>query len=844
VNLSYLVDGNVATEWVGDANAVDPSFTIDLGTVTTVGAISITWGEVPATAAYESQNAAKFKIERSEDGVNWLAFDYTPAYSYIFDGSAFGWPVMQIDVPEVNTLEYEGHTVKELIGGGGASYFDFATFSMIEAYPVPAIRYLRFTTTEKMRSSLSSAGILPPKIQEIRLYTEGSSAVGNSTVQKYTLDPSKADLTFRTELHNSGSSAASATVSGVITPGNIPFSGTFTIPGGRTQSVEIPGIVINSPDLWWPNTYGDQPLYTADVQVSVNGAPSDSRSFQFGVREFTYPIAGNYLTLFCNGTRIVAKGGNWGMDDGLKLNRAEDYDNKVRLTAEENLVMIRNWVGQTNNEEFYKACDKYGMLVWDDFWLANPADGPDPSDDDMFVLNAIDKVKRYRYHAAQTVYVGRNESNPPEPLNTRLDQVTKDYDGTRIYFPNSAVAPVGSGGGYALRDPKQYFNDVPDVVLRSETGIPNVPDYESIVKFLSPENQWPISESWALHDFTFYMNGPANTYIQALKSYKDLNFTDVPAIGQTWGQTPDLTATDNPAFLAYRDQISTMARELAEEISLKEFAQIAQMINYENHRGLFEGLTAKRSNGFLMWMSQPSFPSFMWQTYDYYMAANGGYFGVKAANQPTHAFIDPRDDRILLSNSTTKHYQNVKTTFKLYDLNGVLRSTEEFVTADLEPDAYGIVLKAQADFSASPTDVLFFKLIVTDENGAVLGENLYWYNKFNTTTEYQNYRALDTLADVALDASVSTPVILPNGNYQYTISIANDTSIPALQARIKTVVASTGADVLPVFYSDNYVCLMPGDAKTITAEFNPKYLDGGTPSFLLDGFNIPEATIR
>jgi hypothetical protein len=833
-----ILDENPKSGWVMGKNIGD-SFTVDLGKATTVGSITIDWGEVPDTAAYETQNAKKFKLESSVDGVNWTSFDAFPGGNV-----NTGYWGMRYASPTTGTAVFTGYNVSNAIAGPTATVLmDFSAYGM-GMYPVSvsaatAIRYIRFTTVELMNSVNSSHGLVPPKIQDIKVYAESTSIVGQSMVRTYDLDDSKANLTFRTEVKNSSMSSATAVVSGVITPGNIPFSKTIALPAGATQTVMIPNIVINNPELWWPNTYGDQFLYTADVQVSMNDAVADTKSFRFGVREFTYPTDGNLLTLYCNGTRIVAKGGNWGMDDGMKLDTAEDYDNKVRLTAEENLVMIRNWVGQTNNEAFYDACDKYGLLVWDDFWLANPADGPNPKDENMFVQNAIDKVKHNRYHAALTLYCGRNESNPPEPLNTNLANLTKDYDGTRIYFPNSAGAPVGSGGGYALRDPKQYYNDVPNVTLRSETGIPNVPDYESIKKFLPEADQWPISESWALHDFTFYMNGPANTYIAALKSYKDLDFVAVPNPGQTWGQNPALTAKDNPAFLAYKDSILKMVGDIGKELSLKEFSRIAQMINYENHRALFEGLTVKRSNGFLMWMSQSSFPSFMWQTYDYFLATNGGYFGVKAGNQPTHAVIDPRTNEIVLSNATTKTYTGVKTTFKLYDVNGHVVSTVPYTTDTLGPDAYGLIL-GKADFSASPTDVVFIKLTVQDSTGNVLGENLYWYN----SKEYQNYKALDDLVSVDLAASVSTKTTLANGNDQYTITLTNSSSTPALQARLRTVSSATGEDVLPTFYGDNYICLMPGDSKTVTVEFNRKYLEGGTPSFELDGWNVTGKTIK
>ena len=79
--------------------------------------------------------------------------------------------------------------------------------------------------------------------------------------------------------------------------------------------------------------------------------------------------------------------------------------------------MIRNWVGQIGDDEFYDACDRYGVVVWQDFWLANPWDGPDPDDDAMFLRNAKDYVLRIRNHPSIGLYVGRNEGYPPKTID-------------------------------------------------------------------------------------------------------------------------------------------------------------------------------------------------------------------------------------------------------------------------------------------------------------------------------------------------------------------------------------------------------------------------------------------
>jgi beta-galactosidase/beta-glucuronidase len=623
-----------------------------------------------------------------------------------------------------------------------------------------------------------------------------------------------------------------AEINGLISPGGLKFAKTVDLAAGETKAVLIDGLSIVKPELWWPVTYGKQFLYTTEAKVSVKNTVSDSRVFKFGVRKFTYPVDGNMLTLFCNGTRIVCKGGNWGLDDGLLTDTPEIYDHKVRLHAEENCTMIRNWVGMTGHSAFYDACDKYGVLIWDDFWLANPVDGPNPNDNALFLENAVDKISRFRSHPALAFYCGRNESSPPEILDAGLKERVDSYDGTRFYFPNSAGPPVGSGGGYSLAAPggaygvKQYFNDVNSAVLRSERGIPNVPNIESLRRFIAPENLWPISESWALHDWTYHMNGPANTYMQALKTYIDGDFT-IP-VDKVSGQDP---SEADPVFKAYKADILKMTADAGKAYTLEDFGRMAMMINFENHRGMFEALAARRSNGLLMWMSQSSWPSLMWQTYDWYLDANSGYFGTKAGNQSTHAIWDPRDDSIILHNASGRSYKNVSVTAAVFDLRGVKASERVFTVEALAPDAYGVVL-GTADFSASSTDVVFLRLTLKDADGKILGDNYYWHNR----KTYQDYRALSTLPKVELTGSVKPDAPLGDSS-RYTLTVTNTTDVPAVLTRIRTVRAKSGEDVLPVFYTDNYFTLMPGESKTLNAEFKTAYLEGESPRFLLSGWN-------
>ncbi|MBN2321192.1 MAG: discoidin domain-containing protein [Acidobacteria bacterium] len=846
-NLGYVDDNDENTQWIGE-DIDGAGFTLDLGKITAINSLQLIWGSEAggAAAAAEDRHPARFKVQVSDDAVNWRNFD-----SYAGGEVDTGWFGVRRADPAPGTEEYTGFDISNEVPGPvgivEVSFGSNKTFPM--RIPVPQnARYVRFQSTKRRQVEQQGNRIVPTRVREIRIYKEPIEEVGQSMIRTYALDDSKADLTFRTDVHNYGSEPSRVTVDGVITPGKIRFSKTVRVPENSSREVIIDGIVLDNPELWWPNTYGGQPLYTAAVTVSADSAVQDRTAFKFGVREFTYPIDGNRLSIYCNGTRVLAKGGNWGMDDGLKTDTPEKYDDKMRLHAENNFTMIRNWVGMTNHRAFYEAADKYGILLWDDFWLANPADGPNPENETMFLDNAVDKIKKNRYHAALAIYCGRNESSPPKTLDDGLKQRTQDYDGTRIYFPNSAGDPVGSGGGYSIAAMpnrnngagiREYFDEVPYVTLRSECGIPNVPSLESMKKFLPEEKLWPINESWALHDWTYHMNGPANTYMDALQLYKPGAFT-VPT-DNVRGQRPN---PEDPVFVQYKKDVLEMVEAAGRAYTLEEFHKTAQLINYENFKGVYEGLTVKRSNGFLMWMSQSSWPSFMWQTYDWYLDTNAGYFGAKAANQPTHAVWDPRDDAIVLSNMTPKTFNNVATNMKVFDLDGKVVSDTTWDTPTLGPDAYGIRLAtATADFAKSPTDMVFIRLTVKDVSGNVLGDTLYWHNR----KDYMHYESLNDIPEVRLRAAVSPKSTVAGeigkGNDLYTVTLSNNSSAPAVQTRIRTISSATGEDILPAFYSDNYFSLMPGESKTVTVEFHPKYLKGGRPVFELSGWNTRVATI-
>ena len=145
------------------------------------------------------------------------------------------------------------------------------------------------------------------------------------------------------------------------------------------MEVKLPDYILHKPELWWPNGYGPQSLYHTEIYFERDGKTiDDKQSLDFGVREIS--TSWNTLTrsrqALVNGQPVFIKGGNWIISDELLRFSPERYDAEVRFHRDMNLNLIRVWGGAlTERPEFYQACDKYGILVFQDFWNSGDCNG-------------------------------------------------------------------------------------------------------------------------------------------------------------------------------------------------------------------------------------------------------------------------------------------------------------------------------------------------------------------------------------------------------------------------------------------------------------------------------------
>ena len=199
-----------------------------------------------------------------------------------------------------------------------------------------------------------------------------------------------------------------------------------TAPGGRKHTAEWSGLLrsganhidlqipLRNPALWWPNGYGEQSRHRVEAAVRTTGGTAHFPAFDYGIRFVELDTTKGTFAVRVNGVKIFCKGGNWIPADALYARTTPaKYEALVREAREANFTMLRVWGGGWyEHEAFYDACDRHGILVWQDF-MYSCATYPDHLD--WFRVEtereADYQTRRLRHHACIAVWSGSNENN-------------------------------------------------------------------------------------------------------------------------------------------------------------------------------------------------------------------------------------------------------------------------------------------------------------------------------------------------------------------------------------------------------------------------------------------------
>jgi hypothetical protein len=691
-------------------------------------------------------------------------------------------------------------------------------------------------------------------------------------------DYSRATLAIDVPVTNLTGAPVNATLH--ATAEGIAVEKSFTAPPGETSvsltAAEFPQLVVANPRLWWPNGYGKPELYHLKLQLAQgsSGTVSDEQSVRFGIREVSYelslldntghlrrvaytpadahgdgpvvdvshegmreiasadaaalhtpenertPYSGGshvssieagmenspalrpstdtgispYLVIRVNGVRIAARGGNWGMDDSRKRVSREHLEPYFRLHRDANVNIIRNWLGQNTEETFFDLADEYGLMVWNDFWESTQNYNIEAEDPALFLDNAADTIKHFRNHPSIILWCGRNEGVPQPVVNMGLDRLTRRLDGTRFYSPSSNQVNLQNSGPYRYQDPKLYFTTL-NRGFSVETGTPSMSTLESFESTTPQADWWPVDDVWAYHDWHQSGNGAVQPFMQEIE------------------------------------------KEFGAPTSLPDFERKAQMLNYVDHRAIFEGMNANLwapNSGRMLWMTQPAWPSTMWQILSSDYDTQASFYGTKIACEPLHVQLNLATGAVDVVNTTTQPRPGLKVHARVLSLkNESLFDQQQVVDVGADDMAHTLQLDLP---SLEGDSVVLVVLDLAGSDGSVLSHNVYWLAQRSETL-----RALNTLSTVTLKASAT---VQPSAEgHVVQVRLTNPSDTVSLTTKLTLLNESTKQRILPAYYSDNYVTVLPGETRTVEIEV-PDAKAEVKRSVALRGWNNSGAVIQ
>jgi exo-1,4-beta-D-glucosaminidase len=677
--------------------------------------------------------------------------------------------------------------------------------------------------------------------REVYLTTSGPVALRYPTVVSKLNLPTNdsAQLTVTAQLKNGTSQPIRGTLKGRIdkmTAGAV-FEQEVELAPNESKDVtftpdQFPQLIDTSPLLWWPAQMGKPNLYPLTMIFEVNGKVSDHSETQFGIREVTSevnPAGGRAFHI--NGKNILIRGGGWTPDMMLRENSQRLHD-EFRYVRDMGLNTVR-LEGKLETQEFFDIADHEGILVmagWCccDFWERWTR--WKPQDFEIAQQSLRDQIYRLRSHPSLVMWLNGSD-NPPPP---DVEQMYLDIE-KQLLWPNPVVSSatgkattVTGDSGVKMTGPYEYVapgyweQDTPQgqptrkqcnpggcggaYGFNTETSMgPAVPPIETIRAMVGKDHLWPIDDVWNYH-----AGGGEFKTIQVFSE----------ALANRYGKS------DN----------------------VEDFAAKSQLQTYEGVRAMYEAYSRNKyqSTGVIQWMLNNAWPSMIWHLYDYYLRPAGGYFGAKRAMEALHPVYGYDDHSIWVVSSQYEDTKGLKLTTKIYNLDMTEKfSHEDSLDAPADSTAKVFTLPAVEGLSS----VYFVALRLTDLTGKQVGSNFYWLSTkpetldwakstwWTTPTDsFADYTALAQLPKVKLRVSSRTE---RKGEESITrVTVENPSKSLAFFVRLKVDKGSKGEEIIPVVWEDNYIALLPGEKREVTATYRATELGAAKATVEVTGWNV------
>jgi len=673
--------------------------------------------------------------------------------------------------------------------------------------------------------------------REVYLTTSGPVALRYpSVVSKLALPAAdSARLTVTAQVKNSTNHTVKGRLKGEIE--RIAFEQDVELAVNESKDItftpeQFSQLVLSNPRLWWPAQMGKPNLYSLAMEFDIDGAASDRSQTKFGIREVTSELnATGGRAFHINGKNILIRGGGWTPDLMLRENSQRLRD-ELRYVQDMGLNTVR-LEGKLETQEFFDIADREGILVmagWCccDFWERWPR--WKPQDFEIAQQSLRDQIYRLRSHPSLVMWLNGSD-NPPPP---DVEQMYLNIEG-QLLWPNPVVSSatgkattVTGDSGVKMTGPYEYVAPgywEQDTLqgqpgrkqcnpggcggaygFNTETSMgPAVPPVESIRAMVGKDHLWPINDVWNYH-----AGGGEFKTIQVFST----------ALANRYGKS------DN----------------------IEDFAAKSQLQTYEGVRAMYEAYSRNKyeATGVIQWMLNNGWPSMIWHLYDYYLRPGGGYFGAKRAMEPLHPVYGYDDHSIWVVSSQYEDVRGLKLTTKIYNLDASEKfSHEDAIDAAADSTTKILTLPEVSGLSS----VYFVALQLTDSAGKLVGSNFYWlstkperldWSKSNwwmtPTDSYADFTGLSQLPKVKLRVAERSE---RQGEESVThVTIENPSKSLAFFVHLKLRKGPKGEEVLPVIWQDNYITLLPGEKREVSATYRSSELGAEKADVEVSGWNV------
>jgi hypothetical protein len=643
-------------------------------------------------------------------------------------------------------------------------------------------------------------------------------------------DTSTARLSLSFFVKNLTGAKTKGKLSVVIIPENfkgesIQLTKEITLNAGYAGKIELNSntfsqLLIRQPHLWWPIHYGRPDLYRLEAEFVSSAGVTDRSTVVFGIRTVSSKTVNTaqsfHRDFYVNGQRVYLLGGAWVPDMMLNTDSTR-YDDELRLCRNANVNLLRIWGGGiTPPDVFFDLADRYGLMVWSDFWVTGDTQGefkgsPDyPLEGSVFKANMASTIYRIRNHASLLVWTGGNEGHARKELYDAMRDSIISMDGTRPFissssgfarlpqgwkgsWPDDKAPGVYSGGPYQWIDPHEYYvmaQKRPDWAFKDETGIPSQPPYNTLIKII-PNLVWdtkapfPMNDSWGYHD----------------------------------------AATGNGRYDNYYND---MVIRYGNPVDMEEFSDKMQLMNAMGYQGIFEAAQYRlpANGGVMLWKLNAAFPSVVWQIYDWYLMPNAGYYFMQKSCDPLHIQLNLNDSVATVVNRYHRPVTGLTADMSVYSLNSerVFARTAQAEVAAEETKA----VLSLAGILKQGKGIQFVLLKLKDGSGREISRNTYWMDPHN------NFRPLMEMPR----AGVKLKILKEDaGSVQtgWTIQVTNSTDKVAFFVRLQLMQGKE--EITPSLWSSNYVTLAPGESIPVEVKIPARY-NQLNPVIQVSGWNV------